>query len=99
MFRRWDDSGGSGALEQQLHGAAPFRPEVDGVLVDVEVDMLVHHLFAHLLRMLAHERQARAARGEAYSTLRRSTRLTAFCTSRGSERFTTMPPSGIAAPV
>ena len=35
----------------------------------------------------------------AYSTLRRSTRFTACFTSSGSDRLTTMPPSGIGAPV
>ena len=50
-----------GAFEQQLDRAPPFRAEIDGVLVHVEVDVPVHDLFAHLLGVLAHERQAGGA--------------------------------------
>ena len=53
-----------GLVEQRLDGALPFRAEIDRVFVDVQIDVPVHHVFAHLLGMLAHERQAGRAMGE-----------------------------------
>ena len=59
-----------------------------------------HDVLAHLLRVRTHE-VARLASGcaNAYSTLRRMTRFIACWTSSGNSRLTTMPPSGIGAPV
>src|SRR5258705_13793252 len=46
-------------VEEQLHGAPSFASEIDGILVHVEVDVLVHDLLAHFLGMLANKWQAR----------------------------------------
>ena len=44
-------------LEQQRNGPLSVDAQVDGINVYVQPDVLVHHLFAHLLRVLADERE------------------------------------------
>ena len=49
----WDNSVGGGFCEQQFHGPAAFRAQIDRVLVHVQVDVPVHHVLAHFLRVRA----------------------------------------------
>src|SRR5512132_1779760 len=53
-----DDAGQMRPLEQQFYGTASLRSEIDREFVHVQVDVLIHHLLTHLLRVLADEGQA-----------------------------------------
>src|ERR1043165_10095849 len=63
LLDRRDDAEGLRLVEQQLHGASPIGAEIHRIVVDVEIDVLVHHALVPLLRVRAHVRQAGAAVG------------------------------------
>ena len=87
-------------LEQQLDSLTAFRAKIDGEVVHIQGDVLVHHLLAHLLRVRAHEGKAGVGCANANSTLRLSMRSTrCLIVVAGSDRLATIPPSGIGAPV
>jgi hypothetical protein len=59
-----DNSARGGPGEKRRDGASPFGPQINGVLIDVQVDVSIHDLLVHLLCVLAHERQAGRSVGE-----------------------------------
>src|SRR5205085_5370961 len=65
LFTRWrDDSGSARARKQKFDGAPPIDAKIDRVIVHIQVDVLVHHLFTHLLGVHPDERQAVSAMRE-----------------------------------
>ena len=72
--------------------------EIDRIVVDVQRDVLRHHVLRHLLRVSAHEARDASVRervldAAAHHAIDRMLHL------RGSERLMAMAPSGIGVPV